>query len=454
MIKKHVWIGSLALLFFAPLPSPVLAQTCYSWTARDVPADFTYRVATSANTYYGLPEILVAGRMLEAREVSGFKAYMPKCPGGQTGFWQGTLFEIAVDEVFKGEGIQPGDTLPVIVLFPAIGQSAPTPEERARLEEEWADKRTQWQLDQIRARLLKDIPEPPAPQRPPKLEAKLAEAEILDYYERTGDFPPDTSERVVEPGPKKPIPADQPLILSLFSVDFVDPEGNTYWAGLQALASGRRYYGYNFFHEVGRDEINLRILRNYFQIVQIENPDARVRRLAEFSLDLLRNGNVSEELQLAAVENLVLRHSSRQWGQVIWRADWPKGEFLAPASRFTEHYLTSDEFQELAKLVTDRSRSSEVRINLMRIFNPAEKSSSAATRRFKFKIDTFLRILQDSTDAMEVRDEALRVLGELGGPEVEEALGRVLLEKPVGETEEEIHRRIRNTLSSLQKEDR
>lgn len=434
----------------------------------DSPPPLSYGVLKSV-------QVLVVGRMMEAREAPEVKAYIrPSAGYVRKGFFKGKVYTIAVDEVFKGQGISPGDTLPLLVLIKAIGKAAPPPEERARLQAEWAARHTQWQVERLRTNLrrvqgIEDLPDPPETPPPAWLEEKLTEAEILEYYQHTGDFPPNTSDTFMGNG--LDFQVGKPFVFALFirTPDFVDPNRSTYWVGLQEFAADSQLYGPSFDYEISDDQIEIEVLRRYVQILNVKNPDQQVRLLAQYSMQLLRDRGLPQKVTFGAVENLGGFHSDWQWGKVTQRLGEPPDEkvIVVPGWRFTAHYLTRDERQELLGTLSDRSRSLEFRQRLMHMFFPAimyrksgdemrnvisvsELDDSVRVKRFDYGIDPFLQILQDPSEELDFRHDALRVLGEVGGPEVEDALRRILLQKPVDETEEEIHRMVEYTLSTLQ----
>lgn len=471
MILRKNWIGTLTLplVLTAQLSRAVSAQDCNSWNLVDDPPELTFYQVTDSGR--GM-EVLMTGRLLKVEEAPSLKAYIPRCPNEVTGFFKGKVYAIAVDQVLIGQDVRAGETLLALFLLRAGGADEPDLKRRAELKRQWELQMFRWRLAELQARLDasrdKQTVVPPEPPKPAELEPKLTETEILSYYERTGQFPQNTSDKILETGPA--IPTGEPLLFALSPVNFVDPKGNTYWVGAKELSAGRQFYNLNFYYELSRNQAELQVIRRYMEISKIENPDQQVRQLAQYSLGLLRDRGLPQKVTLGAIENIAGYHSNWRWGKITQRLGEPPNErvLVAPGWRFTAYYLTADERQELLQMLTDRSRSPEFRQRLMRLFYPAimdrksdgempnivsEGYDAVHVKRFNYGIDTFVQILQDASEDSEFRGEALRLLEELSGAEVEDALERILLQKPVGETEEEIHRWIRNTLSNLRKAD-
>jgi|GEM_PF-4128924 len=382
MIKPLVWTASITIVFVLLHSSLSQTKEYWLWTR-----GFALTAAFCRNQ-----EIIVAGRLIDVQEAKGVKVFN----AANFSFSGAKIYVIRVEEVLKGAGINPSEEismliLPHVVLY-GIGDKS--------------------QL------------------------SGMTKPQILEYYQQEEKLPPGMPEQR-ENYPE--ISVGELQLFGLFAADLIDPKGEMLWVGVEKLSTSRQLYGYSTSYKISSSGKEVEVIKRYLQIEGIADQDERLRQLAHYSLELLRDRDVSESVALGAIENLRGFHSSWAWGQVRQRLG--NGQVIVgPARRLTAEYLSEAEINELVQMALDRTRSAYVRGRLLWVFKELNEYAHRP-----FEPEPFLRVLRDRTEDPEVRWDAVHVLEQLGGAVVRKAFCELLGQEPETESEQGLWDRLRRS---------
>lgn len=90
--------------------------------------------------------------------------------------------------------------------------------------------------------------------------------------------------------------------------------------------------------------MDVEVLTRYVKLEAMQNLDERIRRLAEYSLDLLQDPEAPEEIARGAVDNFRRQYCHPSWG--LKRKALENGRIVtAPLRRYVAEYLSDAEME-------------------------------------------------------------------------------------------------------------
>ena len=167
----------------------------------------------------------------------------------------------------------------------------------------------------------------------------------------------------------------------------------------------------------------MEVLTRYVEIEAIPDVDERIRRLAEYSLNLLRDPEVPEEIGRGAARNFGRRYLETSWG--VRTVVQTGGRLVqVPHLRHTAEYLDEEETSELVALAVDPQTPRFLRRRLIRTFESIE--GAAEWKPGRFDPSDFLPLLKDRSEDYRIRKAAFSLLERIGGAEVKQAFQKML----------------------------
>lgn len=248
----------------------------------------------------------------------------------------------------------------------------------------------------------------------------VSDRQLFEAYQKTGELPTFPFKRK-ENYPE--IPLHRPVIFFLSQVTPDNPRFE--WAGLKENYGGKVFWNYIESHPVGADGIEVKLVRRFLGIDQIKDQDRRDQEELKFSLNLVRDRGTP--IQMAVDAALFFG---------VLRVDPKTDKSVALGNR-----LTKREINELTEIATDTTRDAEIRVQLLHVLLSDMYEFGGRVVR----VAPFLRMVQNSSEALDMRLHLIQLLEKLNTAEVRNGFRAILATEAKTEEDQQVWERLRQS---------